>query len=110
MQLYFLPKLRRKPKNITLNEMVEDDKKVVKGAVKQRQKLIGVAVIPSDILQTNQKGLVENYLLNWIMVVFKTLNWEYFYFVVLFNSLIDLDSFYPKLVRQFYLFLCNLIE
>ena len=52
--------------------MVEDDKKVVKGAVKQRQKLIGVAVIPSDILQTNQKGLVENYLLNWIMVVLKT--------------------------------------
>ena len=43
--------------------MVEDDKKVVKGAVKQRQKLIGVAVISSDILQTNQKGLVENYLL-----------------------------------------------
>ena len=43
--------------------MVEDDKKVIKGAVKQRQKLIGVAVIPSDILQTNQKGLVENYLL-----------------------------------------------
>ena len=43
--------------------MVEDDKKVVKGAVKQRQKLIGVAVISSDILQTNQRGLVENYLL-----------------------------------------------
>ena len=53
--------------------MVEDDKKVVKGAVKQRQKLSGVAVIPSDILQTNQKGLVENYLLNWIMVVLKHL-------------------------------------
>ena len=43
--------------------MVEDDKKVIKGAVKQRQKLIGVAVISSDILQTNQRGLVENYLL-----------------------------------------------
>ena len=69
--------------------MVEDDKKVVKGAVKQRQKLIGVAVIPSDILQTNQKGLVENYLLNWIMVVLKTLIWKYFYFVVLFSSLIS---------------------
>ena len=39
--------------------MVEDDKKVVKGAVKQRQKLIGVAVIPSDILQTNQRGLLK---------------------------------------------------
>ena len=96
VQLYFLPKLCRKPKNITLNEMVEDDKKVVKGAVKQRQKLIGVAVIPSDILQTNQKGLVENYLLNWIMVVLKTLIWKYFYFVVLFSSLISLDSFYPE--------------
>ena len=35
--------------------MVEDDKKVIKGAVKQRQKLIGVAVISSDILQTNQR-------------------------------------------------------
>ena len=96
MQLYFLPKLCRKPKNITLNEMVEDDKKVVKGAVKQRQKLIGVAVIPSDILQTTKKGLVENYLLNWIMVVLKTLIWKYFYFVVLFSSLISLDSFYPE--------------
>ena len=63
MELYSLPKLRRKPKNITLNEMVEDDKKVIKGAVKQRQKLIGVAVISSDILQTNQRGLAENYLL-----------------------------------------------
>ena len=72
--------------------MVEDDKKVVKGAVKQRQKLIGVAVIPSDILQTTQKGLVENYLLNWIMVVLKTFVWKYFYFVVLFSSLFSLDS------------------
>ena len=43
--------------------MAEDDKKVIKGAVKQRQKLIGVAVISSDILQTNQRGLAENYLL-----------------------------------------------
>ena len=51
--------------------MVEDDKKDIKGAVKQRQKLIGVAVILSDIWQTNQKGLVENYLLKF-SVLFTT--------------------------------------
>ena len=53
--------------------MVEDDKKVVKGAVKQRQKLIGVAVISSDILQTYQRGLVENYLLNNLLFLTRTL-------------------------------------